>query len=211
MSRGYQQGEHICSIYADRAEQLAVAADFIADGLRHGEQCLYADASAAALDEFRHALKEFGLVAAPYEASRALLLVTCADAHLRGGRFDCEEMLQMLNTTLEGALDAGFTGLRTCGEMSWLLDDAPGSERVVEYEALVNQFFAQARGLGMCQYDRQRLPATLIDHGLATHSSVHIGGAHKANPFYRPPVIAIGRSARPEDVPWKLRDLANQA
>jgi hypothetical protein len=38
--------------------------------------------------------------------------------------------------------------------MSWLLEDAPGSDQVVVYEALLNQFFHGARAAGMCQYDR---------------------------------------------------------
>lgn len=58
------------------------------------------------------------------------------------GRFDSERMLRMLNEAVEAALNDGFAGLRTCGDMSWLLDDAPGTQHVVEYESLLNQFFS---------------------------------------------------------------------
>lgn len=51
-------------------------------------------------------------------------------------------MLRMLNEAVEAALNDGFAGLRTCGDMSWLLDDAPGTQHVVEYESLLNQFFS---------------------------------------------------------------------
>jgi len=39
----------------------------------------------------------------------------------------------------------------------------------------------------MCQYDRRRMPAGLLDHaGIRAHSSVVINGAHKPNAFFDP-------------------------
>jgi len=43
--------------------------------------------------------------------------------------------------------------------MSWLADTPPGAQQVIEYEAVLNQLFRNVHGLGMCQYDRKRLPA----------------------------------------------------
>jgi len=87
-------------------------------------------------------------------------------------------------------LNDGFQGLRACGDMSWLLDDAPGSGQVVAYEALLNQFFRGLRAAGMCQYDRTRLPVEMIDHAFATHSTAIVNGQHEVNPSYRPSSIA---------------------
>jgi hypothetical protein len=94
-------------------------------------------------------------------------------------------MLTMLNDAVEAALNDGFTGLRTCGDMSWLLGDAPGSEQVHEYEALLNQFFSSVRGSGMCQYPRRLLAAAQLDMALSSHSTAVVGGRHKFNPFYQ--------------------------
>lgn len=206
----YQQGDHICSVYDSRAEQLTVAAEYMADGLRRGERCLYVDGSAEALDEFRQLLARTGTDPRDAERRTALLLLTTADAHLLDGYFSPERMLSMLNTAVEEALNAGFPRLRTCGDMSWLLQGAEGSEKIVEYEALLNPFFERAHALGMCQYDRQRIPAGLLDHAIATHLSVHVEGQHRSNPFCRPTAVTIQRQARPEDVNWKLRDLVRQ-
>lgn len=69
--------------------------------------------------------------------------------------------------------------------MSWLLRDAPGTQHVVEYEAVLNQFFRNVRALGMSQYDRARLPAHFVAHaGLATHSTVVIAGEHTTNRLF---------------------------
>jgi hypothetical protein len=97
------------------------------------------------------------------ERSTALLLRTSDQAHLQDGHFDSERMLKMLNESIEKALDDGFAGLRTCGDMSWLADTPPGAHQVIEYEAVLNQLFRNVHGLGMCQYDRKRLPAHLVD------------------------------------------------
>ncbi len=151
-SKRYRQGDHICVLYNTEDEQVAVAASYVADGLRQGERCLYASDSPASLERFRLALAAEGIDGADAEARTALFVVTKDEAHLADGRFDCERMLRMLNEGVESALNAGFVRFRTCGDMSWLLDNMPGSEQVVEYEALLNEFFRNVRGLGMCQY-----------------------------------------------------------
>lgn len=181
----FQRGQHVCAIYDTPDEQRAVAIAFIGDGLRKQERCLYVAESAADVEKFRGLLQDVGIDAHNAETSGALILMTSDDAHLVDGCFDSERMLRMLNDTVEKALNDGFTGLRTCGDMSWLLRDAPGTQHVVEYEAVLNQFFRNVRALGMCQYDRARLPAHFVDHaGLASHSTVVMAGEHLTNGLF---------------------------
>jgi hypothetical protein len=180
----FHQGSHICAIDETAEEQHLVAVVFIADGLSARERCIYVGASPDELDRFRSGLRTAGIDVGETERSRALVLLTNDRVHLADGRFEIEPMLRMLNTAVEDALNDGLAGLRICGDMSWLLDTPPGAEHVAEYEAMLNQFFRNARGLGMCQYDRQRLPEGILDRaGIAAHSSVVIGNRHKANPF----------------------------
>lgn len=182
--REYRQGDHICLIYDTPAEQLAVAVDYIADGLRKNERCLYSAATADGLEEFSRALTAAGIDARAAAREGRLLLLTKDDAHLQPGYFDAEAMLHLLSARVEEALNDGYTGLRTCGDMSWLLDEAPGSEQVIDYEALLNAFFRSVRATGMCQYDASRIPAGPLHHALATHPSVVVYGQHRANPFF---------------------------
>lgn len=210
MKRAFCHGDHICALFSSQDEQELVAARFIADGLRTGERCLFAGSSTAALVRFRERLRDEGIDAAREEQRRALLLLTKEQAHLRDGAFDSERMLRMLNQTLEEALNDGFGGLRTCGDMTWLLDGAPGSSEVVEYEALVTELFRNVRALGMCQYDRERLPADVIDHALATHGTVVLDGVHVVNPFAKPLSVARTRTAEPGEVPARIAELRNR-
>jgi len=69
--------------------------------------------------------------------------------------------------------------------MTWLLDEAPGSHEIVEYEALLNHFYSSNRALGLCQYNRNRLPAKVLDTCLATHRHIRVEGPMiLENPFY---------------------------
>lgn len=168
---------------------------YVADGLAHAERCYYVGQSLQALARFRESLAREGVDVADAVKSGALIQATHHQAHLVDGRFDCERMLQLLNDAVEAALNDGFIGLRTCGDMSWLLDEPDGSEQVVEYEMLLNQFFHTVRAMGMCQYDARRLPPDLVDQALCAHSSVAIEGRHVANPHYSPSVVVARRAA----------------
>jgi hypothetical protein len=211
MGNLFSQGEHICTIFETDDEQRAIAASYLADGLRAGERALYVGQSNEALEQFHRALKNVGVNAAAMLKSGALIESIHADAHLVDNRFDSERMLRLLNEAVEAALNGGFTGLRACGDMSWLLKEPEGAHQVLEYEALLNQFFQGVRGCAMCLYDRRRLPPDLLDHALATHSSVIVDGHHKTNPFYRPPAVAMKRAAKGSDFNWKLYALRQRS
>jgi hypothetical protein len=208
---GFKQGDHVCVLYDTEEEQLAVAAQYVADGLTRGERCLYVGASATALYHFCESLNQSGIDSRAAVDRGALLLATKHEAHLVDGRFDSERMMRLLNDAVEQALNDGYMGLRTCGDMSWLLDRAPGSEQVVEYEALLGQFFQSVRAIGMCQYDRKRLPAGLLDHALATHASAVVDRTHRHNPFYTPGVMTAPASIEPEEFEWKYAQLRHQS
>lgn len=210
MRINYQQGDHICTLYSTRDEQLAAAVAYIRGGLDRGERCLYVCCEHSP-DEFRAGLKEGGIDVETEETRGALLLLTKHDGHLKGGTFDPDAMISMLHAAVKDALDAGFSGLCAAGDMSWLLDEAPGSERIAEYEARLNAFYPTSRALGLCLYNRNKLPPATIDHGIATHPHVRIADSILLeNPFYEDPATAMTRRAQ-AFVRKKIRLLESRA
>lgn len=200
----YHQGDHVCSLYSTRDEQLVAAVEYIRGGLARGERCLYV-VSEHTPDEFREGLRCAGIDVATEEERGALLIVTKHDAHLKGGSFDPDKMITLLHAAVTDALDAGFAGLCAAGDMSWLLDEAQGSERIAEYEARLNQFYPSSRALGLCLYNRNKLPAETLDHSLATHPHVRIeGNILLDNPFYESPEQAATRRGDRNALPAKL-------
>ena len=115
---------------------------YLADGLRAGERVLNVAESDAALNRFRAALNRQRINVPVMVKRGALVESTHAEAHLADGRFDSERMLRFLNEAMETALTDGFSGLRTCGDMSWLLKDPVGADQVVEYRSSPESVFS---------------------------------------------------------------------
>lgn len=195
----YQQGDHICTLYSSAEEQLRAAIEYIKGGLARSERCLYVCGEHTP-KEMRAALQGAGIDVKSEEKRGALILVTKGEAHLKGGTFSANKMITMLHQAVQDALDAGFKGLCAAGDMGWVMDQAPGTEQLAEYEARLNDFYANNRALGLCQYSRKTLPHAFLDHCIATHRFVCMEGGPVAleNPFYEEPSRAIGRKASSE-------------
>jgi hypothetical protein len=215
MSRGpryiYQQGDHVCTLFSSPEEQLAAAVEYIEQGLVRGERCLYV-CGEHTLEGFRQALAEAGIDVAQEEERGALVLLTKEHAHLAGGSFSPARMIGILRKAVEDALAEGYSGLCAAGDMTWLLDEAPGSEQIAEYEALLNGFYKSHKALGLCQYNRTRLPPAILDHGIATHPTVRLGGSFLlSNPFYELPEAAMRRTPDPAGVDARIARLESAA
>jgi chemotaxis family two-component system sensor kinase Cph1 len=201
----YQQGDHICTLFTTLEEQLAAAIEYVKGGLLRGERCLYV-CGEHTCEDFRRALNLAGIDVDAEEKRGALILITKHDAHLKGGSFDPDKMINMLHQAVDDALKAGFAGLCAAGDMNWVLDEAPGTEKLAEYESRLNRFYASNNALGLCQYNRNTLPPEMLDHCIATHKHVRIEGPILLeNPFYEEPEQAMSREANVNELDGKLR------
>ncbi|GAG34605.1 unnamed protein product, partial [marine sediment metagenome] len=127
---------------------------FVRHGLERAEKVLYiVDARGA--ETVLDYLRDDGLDPEPYLASGQLTILTADDTYLKQGVFDPDGMIALLQTETERALAEGYAALRVTGEMSWALRGLPGSERLIEYEAKLNEFFPGSKCLAICQYDRR--------------------------------------------------------
>ena len=207
----YHQGDHVCTLFSTYEEQLQAAVEYIRAGLSRGERCLYVCCERE-LDEFRTALKQAAIAVDDEEARGALVLLTKHDGHLKGGSFDPDLMIQMLESAVKDTLAHGFTGLCAAGDMNWLLDNAPGSEKLAEYEARLNRFYESNHALGLCLHNLGTMPPTAIDDCLATHPFVRVeGDILLENPFYELPEIAMSRVAKVNDVDGKVGKIHSAA
>jgi two-component system, sensor histidine kinase PdtaS len=205
----YQQGDHVCTMFNSPEEQIAAATEYICGGLERGERCLYVCGEQTP-DEFRVELRRAGIEVEREEKRGALMLITKREGHLEGGSFGAAKMIEMLRGAVKDALDAGFVGLCAAGDMNWLLDDAPGSHEILEYEALLNHFFGEPtnKALGLCQYNRNTLPAQILDMCMATHKHIRIADPMIVeNPFYELPELAMSHGRDGADVTLKLTQI----
>lgn len=167
-----QPGDHYCGMFRSDADQQQISVDFIRLGIARNEKMLYL-VHLQTIDRLRSLLHDAGIDVDALLASGQLTIRAARDAYLTDGVFQPEQMIEMLRQETDAALAQGYTALRTTGEMSWALAGDPGSERLVEYEALLNAFYASGvKSYSICQYDQRRFDADLMLDVLHTHPSV---------------------------------------
>jgi PAS domain S-box-containing protein len=188
---GLKHGDHICPIYENEAEQMAVAIPFLKKGLARGERCLYV-ADDRSAEQIAQALKAAGVDVSHEQARGALLILTKRETYLKAGdEFDPQAMIEFLHLAEVQALAEGFSGLRVLGETAWALGPKVTSHRLIEYEALVNEFLKNSRSLCLCQYNRQRYDPAIIHDVLRTHPIAILGDQVCPNPYYEPPELML--------------------
>jgi PAS domain S-box-containing protein len=208
-------GNHLCHLYETDKERRTVLAPFLRHGLAGGEKVLYlvdAHTTRVVLDYLRGDASidsEHCLDVEPYLSRGQLDILTCDDTYLRGGIFDADRMIALLHAKTERALAEGYPALRAVGEMTWALQGLPGSERLIEYEAALNEFLPTSRCMTLCQYDRRRFdPAVLLDV-LRTHPIAIVGTDIYESVYYIPPDEMIGGFPAATLHHW-LRNLAER-
>ena len=184
-----QPGDHYCGIFRSDADQRRIVVDFVRLGIERHEKMLYLVHLQTA-DRLRSTLQDAGIDVDALVASGQLIIQAAKEVYLVDGVFQPELMIEVLGKETAIAVEAGYAALRVTGEMSWALAGDPGSERLVEYESLLNDFYATgAKSYSICQYDQRRFDAELLTDVLHTHPSVLLDtdGFDNSSMYYVPP------------------------
>jgi len=189
---------HICAFFDSREQEYSVLRSYYTDGLSAGEKALHI-VDRAVRDDHRKRLGDMGVDVECCERSGQLEVVTPEDTYLAGGTFDPEKMLVTVDAVLAGAKDKGFQRTRIMGNMGWALADAPGSDRLIEYEARVNEVLARTRQPAICVYDTARLTGAMMLDILRSHPLTLVNGAVHENPFFTPPDVFLAEIRQRKD------------
>ncbi|NPV87192.1 MAG: PAS domain S-box protein [Anaerolineae bacterium] len=181
-----QCGDHLCCLYESEEERLSALLAYTLQGLQAGQKVMcFADANTAS--HILTILDAQGTAVHEHTARGQLVFLEKESVYLPKGYFDPEDMIDRLRAEEAQALAEGYTGLRVAGEMRWALQGAPGSERLIEYEAKLNRFFPGSHCLALCQYDMRRFPAQILLDILSTHPLAAVGSVLYENFYYIPP------------------------
>jgi hypothetical protein len=182
-------GGHLCLFYDDDPrEQLPVLVPFIKQGLEQGERCVYV-ADDMTVFQAHRALADAGVDALRALARGALLLLTRADWR-QPGELDSDLKAAQVRGMIDGAIDAGFSGVRFGVEMTWTLGPTIDAARLRHWEATINTMFTPATPARIiCQYSRWRLTPGALHAGIVTHPQAILGDGLYNNPFYAAPAI----------------------
>jgi predicted DNA binding protein/putative methionine-R-sulfoxide reductase with GAF domain len=185
-SQGPPRHDHHAHLYGDRSEQFDAVVPFVQHGLDAGEKCLYVahrNSKETVLEE----LAAGGVDVEPALASGALVVSASSEFYPDGEDLDVDRLLDILETAVGNALAEGYDGVRTTGEMSWLLGHGVDLSVAATYESRLNEVCPEYPWTPLCQYDRELFPPAFLDGILETHPQLLHASERVVNDHYRGP------------------------
>ena len=180
-------GDHGALIYWERDELLRTIVPYLAEGLKAGDKVVYV------ADDLTTGIVEAALggagVNVPAEKEKgSLVVVSSKDAFFGAdGSFDVERALAGVRSAAEDAQKAGYRRVRFSVEMTYLLAEAPGIDRGIEFESRANdEVFAKYPFVCVCSFNAARDVNDLVGDVLRTHPVLVRDGLPIENPYYRP-------------------------
>ncbi|HEV2635632.1 MAG TPA: MEDS domain-containing protein [Actinocrinis sp.] len=161
-------GDHICLPFDSVDDYLESTIGFVRSGLRRRRQVIVFTQSFRP-EAMRSWLEERVPQFAGAAARGQAVVRACADVHLAGGRFDPERTMNGFAEAIDQAEANGLDGVLVLVDMAWALRQAPGTERLLQYEAEANPVFADRRMAAVCQYDRHLFAAGTLQAACAAH------------------------------------------
>jgi MEDS: MEthanogen/methylotroph, DcmR Sensory domain len=190
---------HVCAFFHNREEEYRVLLPLAKEGFERGEKVFHIVDREHHPERMRR-LNEAGVSATAARRTDQIEVRVWEEAHLRGGCFDQEAMMTLLEEVLSGAKDDGFPRTRLWSNQEWALGDRPGVEDLLEYETRVNFFLPKYDDLVVCTFDLNKFGGGVVLDILRTHPMVIIGGILQENPFFVPPDEFL-RELRERDAP----------
>src|SRR3981081_487211 len=196
------QRRHICAFFNSLDEEHRVLRSFIKDGFARGDKAFHL-VDPDLWDDHLRRLAEAGIDVGKTMGTGQLELRRWQDAQLRGGRFDQDAMLALIEEVLQSGAAAGYPLTRFVAHMEWALLDKPGVDDLVEFETRVNYVLPKYDDPVICTYDLSKFSASVVMDMMRTRPVVIIGEVRQENPFFVPPdqflleIRERRRSARP--------------
>lgn len=186
VDQAFPPGSHICQIYSDEQERLDWMMGYVESSLRSG-------AKAACFTErpdeasFAAYLKEHGYSMQELQQRGALTKASAGDFYFPENRFDPESMLEHIRGFYQESRDQGFSAARGIGEIVPEVTTLSGGERLMEYEAQLNQLLKECPITTVCQYNVKQFTGAMIMQALKVHPWMVIRGSVVYNPYYVSP------------------------
>ena len=144
-------GSHICHLYRSRDELALLLVAWFAAGLRRNERCIWVTSAPLHAAEAADELRGGGVDVADAKQRGALQIVDFSEWYLRdGSTLGPEEVCALWVTEERSALQAGFSGLRVTGNVSFLTDET--WDAFMDYEHAIDLAFRGRRIVALCTY-----------------------------------------------------------
>jgi hypothetical protein len=131
------RSRHVCAFFSTKAEEYRVLLPFIKEGFEQGDKAFHI-VDSRHRDAHLGRLRQEGIEVDAALTDGRLEVRRWEEAYLRGGRFDQNAMLELIQVVLSSGKAQGFPLTRLVANMEWALEDRPGVEDIVEYETRLN-------------------------------------------------------------------------
>jgi hypothetical protein len=174
-NKAYPAGTHMCLIYNDEAERRKIISKFLDGGLRTGEKVAYFVEKISPTDVYSW-LEELDITLPEKDLYASFTAADAQKTYCPDGTFVPDRMLATLREFYDQSVEQGCPHCRVSGEMGWALKNLPGSERLMEYESLVNVVVTTHPVTAVCQYDANRFDGATILKCLEVHPYMIVHG-----------------------------------
>jgi hypothetical protein len=132
-----ERSRHVCAFFRSPDEEYRVLLPFVAEGIERGERAFHIVDPNMREDHTRR-LEAGGIDVIGAQRRGQLEVRLWEEAYLRGGHFDQNAMLALIQEVLEDGPARGYPLTRLVAHMEWALEDRPGVDDLVEYETRLN-------------------------------------------------------------------------
>ena len=193
--------DHVCTLYDQRDEEVAIAVSYIRAGLDRGELCVCVvdDGGESILD----ALASEGVdIDAETRKGRLAILEKPIAQGLK-----TLDMLGKIEQFASESRKAGYAGFRIVGEMTWTLDG--DLKALAEFEARLNlnRVWERHACAGLCQFDVRRFTPETLREMIIVHPLVVIGDRICRNPYYVAPEQYLSPDWPLHEADWMMTNL----
>lgn len=180
-------GTHIAGLYESEEERSQIITGFLQKGLELDNIQRY-----CLEDKIDQNIRERILSNNPelkdkIENPKYMATYSPKDLYYPDGQFSPERMDEGLNMVFQEVQNEEPGKIRAFAEMSWALDNVPGVDQLMVYEAKLNHFVHEKPWISICLYDLTRFSGEVIMEVFRTHPFVINKGVVTENPFYTEP------------------------
>jgi hypothetical protein len=190
-----REHRHVCAFFSSPKEEYDTLLPFICDGLNCGQRAFHVLPSQHREDHLQQ-LRKAGIDVEAAQRSRQLEIALPEDTYLKGGRFNKDAMLALIQEALKAGPALGFPLTRMIAHAETAVDDWSSANDWIEYEMRLNDVLPRYDDPVICTYDANLLNANLALDILRTHPVAIIGGVLVENSFF----------SRPEDFLREVRE-----
>ena len=198
------QHRHVCAFFSSAEDEYDTLLPFIRDGLNSGQRAFHVLPSQHRVSHLQR-LRDVGIDVGRVQKSHQLEVALPKDTYLRGGRFNQDAMLALIEEVLRSGRTLGFPLTRMIAHAETAVDDWSSANEWVEYEMRLNNVLLNYDDPVICTYDVNLLNAALAIDILRTHPVAIIGGVLVENSFFSRPEEFLREVRGRTDAPQSYR------